>query len=669
MSDGDHTSGGGPKAPDAPRKKAVPPPKPSPPAKPTKPAKPPLPAAGKPAAGKAAAPLKLPQRPAGAPAAREQETLMQAGDFSEQSPVSEIVPLVSLPPEGDPGDKYIGHTIDGRYQVLEVLGEGGMGVVYRCRRRVFDTVVAVKILRSDFAKNGEATERFVTEAKAASAIGHAHIVDVLDFGELPDGSVYFAMEYLDGHTLGELIESNELMGTLRPVHIGRQIAEGLAAAHRAGIVHRDLKPENVFIVERDGADFVKILDFGIAKVVGAANKITRAGAVFGTPHYMSPEQCRGTAVEHRSDIYSLGVILYEMVTGRPPFDAENPLGILSQHLHEAPLAPGELDGVPPLPPGLEPLILRCLAKEPADRYDSMADVAAALTAVGRGEPLEDVPITVSLDSSVPPPPPPSSPEPERSSLPSYAPFPLSRRSLVDGIPAAAPPAAPVPSSKPREHVPPTLMAVVDDADVAAFRKAQRGKRWGAVLGVLLLLAGAGWATHGVWLPNPALLPEAFQAARPFMAGDHVEVDAQRGQTPAGQSVALVLSPIDATVYRGKEKLGTMPLSVQVSPGEPLKLTVRRDGFWPRKIVVDGSKPKVLVRLAPIPGKRPKVPVPAKSPDEVGMTSADEAVDEPAPRGDDEAVDEQPEPKGKGAAPKPAEPPKAPAEPAEPAPEE
>ena len=216
-----------------------------------------------------------------------------------------------------------------------MLGEGGMGVVYKAQRKVFDRPAALKILRADLAKNSEVLDRFVTEARAASGIGNDHIVDVFDFGEVPDGSTYFAMEYLEGETLGARI-SRGRVDVAAVVALGAQLAEGLAAAHAAQIIHRDLKPDNVFIIEKSGADFIKILDFGIAKVIGIDNKLTRAGAVFGTPHYMSPEQCRGSPVDHRTDIYSLGVILYEMSVGRVPFDAENPLTILSMHLNELP---------------------------------------------------------------------------------------------------------------------------------------------------------------------------------------------------------------------------------------------------------------------------------------------------------------------------------------------
>jgi eukaryotic-like serine/threonine-protein kinase len=629
------TSSRGSQVPPASRR-SKPPPKPG-----AKPQKPPIPTAKKSpprqlsipgAAPQPAAALRAEKAPLSrpsTPAIVEQAPLSKPPASFEKEPLSNSRPLDSAPAAGAAGDQLIGRTIDGRYQVLELLGEGGMGIVYRCRRRIFENEVAVKILRSDFAKDAEAVERFVTEAKAASSIGHPHIVSVLDFGELADGSVYFAMEYLQGKTLGELIESGELRGNARMVSIARQVAEGLNAAHEIGIVHRDLKPENILVIQKDGGDFVKILDFGIAKVAGAQNKITRAGAIFGTPHYMSPEQCRGSAVEARSDIYALGVIMYELATGRPPFEADNPLGILSQHLNIRPVPPSEVDGVVPLPAGLEPLIIACLAKEPRDRPASMSDIAAALVEVERGEPA-GLPVDISLASSAPPP-----PGEQREAAPS-APFLLSRRSLLDvgSSPSAA---MPPPPSAPRSAPPATLTAIVEDSELQAFRKAQRGRRWPVVAGGVALVGLVALATHGVWLPSPDLMLEAMQAARPMVLADHLPAPPATAEPAPRNSVAIVLSPIDAKVYRGKQLLGTMPVSVDVEPGTKVRLAVKREGFWTRKVVLDGSKSKVLVRLAPIPGHRPKVPVPKQA----SAPGAGEAGD-PAEAPDEADTDDAPE---------------------------
>jgi len=277
-------------------------------------------------------------------------------------------------------DPYIGTTFDHRYKIDKLLGEGGMGFVYLARHKVIDKKVAVKVLRAEMAKDREILERFLQEARAASSIGNPHIIDISDFGDLPDGSTYFVMEYLDGQSLVQFNDKNNRQPFDVIAKIAIQMANGLAAAHEAGIIHRDLKPENIFVVTR-GLDkhFVKILDFGIAKVATSGeNKLTRAGAVFGTPHYMSPEQAAGSPLDHRTDIYSLGVMLYEMVSGLLPFTADNFMGILSQHMYQAPPPLGKLNLEPCCPAELEAIIFKCLSKAPDDRYPDMTALSADL---------------------------------------------------------------------------------------------------------------------------------------------------------------------------------------------------------------------------------------------------------------------------------------------------
>src|SRR4051812_9458467 len=226
-----------------------------------------------------------------------------------------------------------------------MLGQGGMGYVYAGRHAIIDKRVAIKVLRAEHAQaDSSAAQRFLVEAKAASKIGHLNIVDITDFGVLPDGKTYFVMEYLDGPTLGRVMHTGGPLQAVRAIPITVQIARGLAAAHDKGIVHRDLKPENIFILEKvaEGQkDFVKIVDFGIAKDITHKKKLTQAGMVLGTPEYMSPEQATGQATDHRVDMYALGCILYEVLVCEVPFKADTPTKTLTEHVFNKVMPPSE----------------------------------------------------------------------------------------------------------------------------------------------------------------------------------------------------------------------------------------------------------------------------------------------------------------------------------------
>jgi serine/threonine-protein kinase len=277
-------------------------------------------------------------------------------------------------------DPLLGTIIDERYEVLGVLGEGGMGVVYKVRHVSLDRMFALKALRADLARDTDLATRFVNEAKATAALKHPGIVQITDFGKLAGGVPYFVMELLVGRTLASALRA----GPMKPavaIEIAMKVAEALEGAHEHQVVHRDLKPENIFLVGQTGGDAapsdVKIVDFGAAKVLGSA-KITKTGIVFGTPHYMSPEQAAGHPIDHRVDIYALGIIMYEMITGRVPFEADTYLGVLTQHIFVQPVPPSEvvpnLTNIGPF----EELVLRALEKKPEERFTTMAELAAEL---------------------------------------------------------------------------------------------------------------------------------------------------------------------------------------------------------------------------------------------------------------------------------------------------
>ncbi len=297
---------------------------------------------------------------------------------------SEHLKLVPAPPSGTT-DTLIGQVLDGRYEIEKVLGEGGMGLVYKARHVTLGKPLAIKVLKAEVSKDQEIVQRFRQEAQSATAIGNHHIIDISDFGVLADGSTYFVMEYLDGISLTRAIEPGKPLKANRTIHIAKQLCRALGAAHEIGIVHRDLKPDNIYLISRGGdRDFVKVLDFGIAKVGGQKSKLTQVGQVFGTPHYMSPEQCAGTTVDRRTDIYALGVIMYEMTSSRVPFDADNLMGILTKHLYEEPVKPHELPPPVDVPPALEAVIMKCLAKKPDARYQTMQETLSDLELVEQG---------------------------------------------------------------------------------------------------------------------------------------------------------------------------------------------------------------------------------------------------------------------------------------------
>lgn len=283
----------------------------------------------------------------------------------------------------DDGD-LIGKIVEGRYKVLRKMGEGGMGTVYLAEHITIEKKVALKVLLHDYARKTDLKERFLQEAKAAARIGHENIVDITDFGDTPDGSVFFAMEFLEGEDLSQLIRKTGpiVWGRAKPILL--QICRALGAAHAKGIIHRDMKPENIYLIEREGrADFVKVLDFGIAKMSmeESEQRLTRTGMIFGTPEYMSPEQAQGNKPDHRVDIYAVGVIMYEMLTGQVPFKADTFMGILTKHLFEQPVPPSQINPAAAISAEIEHITLKALSKERNERFQSMAEMAAAISQV------------------------------------------------------------------------------------------------------------------------------------------------------------------------------------------------------------------------------------------------------------------------------------------------
>jgi hypothetical protein len=273
----------------------------------------------------------------------------------------------------DDEDPLIGATVADRYRIDRRLGQGGMGAVYLAEHVRMHKQFAVKVLHKEMGRLAEAVFRFEREAVAAGRVDHQHLVTATDFGKLPDGSMYLVLEYVPGRNLASVMGEGP-MPAVRALRIARQVAAALAAIHAVGIVHRDIKPDNVMLVERPGnEDFVKLLDFGMAKVLldvpPEQAQVTRAGLVFGTPRYMAPEQAAGEATDNRADLYSLGVLIYAMLSGVPPFTAEEIRDVLRMQRYDPP---------PPLPPSVAPaiagLVMTLLSKDPAERVQTAEGV-------------------------------------------------------------------------------------------------------------------------------------------------------------------------------------------------------------------------------------------------------------------------------------------------------
>jgi serine/threonine-protein kinase len=284
-------------------------------------------------------------------------------------------------------DALLGTTLADRYEIVGRVGVGGMGTVYRARQVGLAREVALKVLRPEGSADRETVARFEREAKAMSLLLHASTVRVLDFGEDPSGYLYLAMELLEGESLGKRIEREGALDVREAMRIARQILCSLAEAHGKGLVHRDLKPDNVFLAKIAGEPLpvTKVLDFGIAKVFRQdAPQLdqleTQAGTVFGTPRYMSPEQAQGKALDPRSDLYSVGVLLHQMLVGRPPFVDTDAVVVMSKHIREMPKALREAAPHRPIPRSLERVVLRALAKSPRARPASAEEFERELMA-------------------------------------------------------------------------------------------------------------------------------------------------------------------------------------------------------------------------------------------------------------------------------------------------
>ncbi len=384
-----------------------------------------------------------------------------------------------------PQDPFIGRDIlDGQFQILQKVGSGGMGAVYKALQPEMNRMVGVKILHPKLANRKDLVSRFRREARAMSQLTHPNTVKVFMFGELDDGSIYIIMELLEGKNLNQTVRAEGPFPVARALPILIASCGALDEAHKAGIIHRDLKPENIFLVQSGGLrDYPKLLDFGLAKVGERQMRpgsviLTQEGMVFGTPEFMSPEQAQGKTLTPASDIYSLAVILYEVLTGKLPFDAKSAMDYIQLHVTGKPIPISQRVPGKTFPPLLDQIMERAMAKRPEDRFTSAADFGAALGAVLAG--ATELPANLAAPISRDPPTVPGGIQ--APSLPAAV-----------GLPPGVAPTPPAPTPKPAAAAPAPLSPAPPPVSAMVAPKTNVGLLIGVaagflVLGVVLALA-------------------------------------------------------------------------------------------------------------------------------------------------------------------------------------
>ena len=491
-------------------------------------------------------------------------------------------------------DRLVNSVIEGRYLCESVLGDGGMGVVYRARGLEDGTLYAIKVLRSEYSDEPDLVNRFQLEAESVAKINHENIVRVFEFGTLEDQSRYFVMEYLQGQGLGQLLNARgKIPGTDRnhplteglAIRIAIQMCAGLSAAHDLGIVHRDMKPDNVHLIPRGAEDyFVKVLDFGIAKVQGAKAARTRTGSVFGTPHYMSPEQAQGERdIDARTDVYAVGVLMYQMVSGRVPFDAENLMGILTAHLYQHPKPLRDVVEPGTVSDGLEAVIFKALAKARSERYDSMAALRADLERVQYGE----RPIALSEEELL-----------ATSRVSSREEIDAIR--MLDGGSGVNNDGLTVPvgrmSVRPEAIAPVVPMATGTSIPPVTAAPAPRNRTSLLVaflssVGVVTLTAAGLFAFRRVDNPSVHALPPTTIATTPATAAPLTPVPPV---VVLSATVHLESTPPGATVYNGTQALGVTPLDVpRPALGAQANYALDREGRLRTAVLVTHDAPAAL----------------------------------------------------------------------------
>lgn len=510
---------------------------------------------------------------------------------------------VSMPRVNSQGpDPLVGRVINDRYRIVSTIARGGMGKVYRAEQQPLGRLVALKVLNPSYTgeNDPEFHKRFFLEASIASKLTHPNTVTIFDYGKTDDDIYYIAMELLEGRTLHRALRDEGPFEPERAMHIGRQICRSLREAHGLGVIHRDLKPANVYLVQHgDESDFVKVLDFGLVKnVEDKGEELTQTGLFMGSPKYMSPEQIRGDQVDARVDVYALGVIMYEMLTGKVPFDRPNSVNILMAHIQEE---------VPPMsvhnenvrvPQALEAVVRKCMAKSKEERYASMDEVLAALKSCSGSH------ITLSGEQSIDSLDPSLLLDPIRASTPnalpdsgSYSGPTPSGLSHMQQVVVAPPPQVQRRSSAPLLFAGVALVAVVAGYMLTQQRQPERLSTAAASAPV----DSAGQERSGELAPGAQAEGEAQAGEQPNAAANHGTVLVSLKSTPPG-----------ATVVVGGKEYGPTPIQVEWSGpeaeyGREVTFRFQRKGYRDLTVTrqIRGDRLEVEAPpMDPIPVRRP-----------------------------------------------------------------
>jgi serine/threonine-protein kinase len=525
-------------------------------------------------------------------------------------------------------ESLIGATIAGRYKIVSLIARGGMGKVFRAEQSALGRICALKVLSPNYEgdKDPEFHRRFSLEAETAAKLQHPNTVTIFDYGKCDDPEIYYiAMEYLDGRTLHRVLHEERTIAEPRASHIAQQICRSVAEAHRLGVVHRDLKPSNVLLVERgDDPDFVKVLDFGLVKdVSGKGEDLTQTGLFMGSPKYMAPEQVLGGEISARTDVYALGVMLYEMICGKVPFDRKAGMSTLIAHVNEKPPPLTERDANLAVTPEMDSIVMRCLEKDPARRYASMKDLLAALKRAGGDltETSESLPrARIPLEALRPA----ATPIPGAEGLSSRAkgstpPPSGTMRSPIALSPASAQPPAPPPPSPSGPSGPVAGLGADSLSPPSQVSRTFTGDRAPApgwrpyVLAVVTSVIGAGTAALVLARHNDGGGPKASESAAPsVVVAVALPVSAEPPRGPGLRIVTVESEPSGAGVSElGVEVCMATPCRVYWtgdSAASEHKLNLFKKGYRSSTLVVAPGQDKVLGKLElPPAGEAPPPP--------------------------------------------------------------